>query len=250
VTGLIWVSLPRDLSVRTDVVGFPTFINFNVNRYFWAYGLGAVLFPVATFVLYAGFQWFARRGQPREPRRLRFVGESEPIPAGNPVLNRLALIASALFVGAVFGLELSIRNLRVSGWTLARVSLAYAALAVVVALALAWLLARPFWQLLATVNAAAIPLTIVGLYGVSKTTKVRVSADGAIHHYGFLPLWLALGATLALLGWLALSWRRLGGFAAAHAIERRAILAIAVPVALFLYVAAIPSTGGPIDMFH
>ncbi len=38
-------ALPESLGVRTDIVGWPTFANFNIDRYFWSYGLLVVLCP-------------------------------------------------------------------------------------------------------------------------------------------------------------------------------------------------------------
>ena len=47
-----YVALPESLDVRTDIVGFPTFANFNIDRYFWLYGLAVGFLPVATLGLY------------------------------------------------------------------------------------------------------------------------------------------------------------------------------------------------------
>ena len=60
--------VPEDLDVRTDIVGYPTYANFNINRYFWAYGFAVVLFPLLTFGIYLALtRVFARSQRPRAP---------------------------------------------------------------------------------------------------------------------------------------------------------------------------------------
>ena len=48
----MWSQLPHQLNVHTDIVGYPEAANFNIERYFWAYGLVAGLFPFLTLALY------------------------------------------------------------------------------------------------------------------------------------------------------------------------------------------------------
>ena len=60
--------VPDDLDVRTDIVGYPTYANFNVNRYFWAYGFTVVLFPLLTFGIFLALtRVFAHSEGPRGP---------------------------------------------------------------------------------------------------------------------------------------------------------------------------------------
>ena len=60
--------VPEELDVRTDIVGYPTYANFNINRYFWAYGLTVVLFPLLVFGIYVALtRIFARSNGPRGP---------------------------------------------------------------------------------------------------------------------------------------------------------------------------------------
>ena len=60
--------VPAELDIRTDIVGYPTHGNFNINRYFWAYGFAVVLFPLLTFGIYVALsRIFARSQGPRGP---------------------------------------------------------------------------------------------------------------------------------------------------------------------------------------
>jgi hypothetical protein len=249
-TYLIWLALPSGLSVRTDIVGFPTFNDFNVDRYFWLYEL-TWFFPLATLALYALLQWLARRGTPRPPRVPPAVGEHERFATPGRFSVEAAAIARVLFVGAVLGLELSISRSQTSDWirgVVVPAALFYSALAVGLAFVLARQSGRSFWTLLAALNAAATPLTLLALYGVSAATQVRVAADNTVHHYPFFPLWLALVAAAALGAWLVVSWRR-NGLAAARVLERRAIVFVVAPAGLFPFVASLGGALGPMQMF-
>ena len=44
-TLVLFVVRPSGLDVRTDIVGYPTFANFDIDRYFWNYGLLVVVLP-------------------------------------------------------------------------------------------------------------------------------------------------------------------------------------------------------------
>ena len=99
-------------------------------------------------------------------------------------------------------------------------------------------------------NTIAAPITVAGLYGVSESTQVTVTTTGVVHHYPWLPAWLAGGVALALLVWLVLSLSRATAPSARSAIERRALLLIVAPVAVFLFVASLPGPVGLLDSFE
>src|SRR5262249_4935872 len=110
--------------------------------------------------------------------------------------------------------------------------------------------ARPSWEVrLATINSLGIPLTVAGLSLVSAHTEVQVLSNNSVHHYPWFPAWLGVPLAAALFGWILVSLRRAGP-AAAVAIERRSVLLIAAPVALFAVVAHIPGDLGQIGLFE
>ena len=43
VTLVLYAMRPSGLDVRTDIIGYPTFANFDIDRYFWNYGLLVVV---------------------------------------------------------------------------------------------------------------------------------------------------------------------------------------------------------------
>ena len=122
----------------------------------------AWFFPLLTVGLYVLFRRLASRGAPREPRVAPVVGAHEPLASPGPTAARAAAIGRLVLVGAVLGVELVLSRSQTSAWIrdwLVPATLVYAALAAGLAFALARWQRRPFWLLLATVNAAATVLT-------------------------------------------------------------------------------------------
>lgn len=249
---LIWTHLPEQLDVQTDIVGFPIHSNFNPYVYFWRYwllvafvpivGLGLVL--LLSKLIPGGAAW-------RGPRALHPAAEpAAPEPADWQVAA--TGIGRTLFVGAIFGLELAIAAFNDTSWLLSvgvPVTAGYTLLASLVAVAVARLRRRPtdFWARLALVNAFAVPFCFAGLYAVSRATQVTIRASGEVHEYPWLPGWLALVGTAGLLAWAIAGARRADSL---HTHEGRLLLIVAGPVALLLFLAALPGVLGGIDMFH
>ena len=48
------LTLPRQLQASTSLIGYPTFTDFNINRYFIGYRLVAYGFPLLTLAAFAG----------------------------------------------------------------------------------------------------------------------------------------------------------------------------------------------------
>ncbi|HET7855406.1 MAG TPA: hypothetical protein VFL41_03020, partial [Gaiellaceae bacterium] len=251
----IWDRLPERLDVRTDIVGFPIHSNFNPYVYFWRYWLLVAFVPLValalvflfTKVIPGGAAW--RGPRPRAPA----AEPAAPEPAAWQVTA--TGIGRTLFVGAIFGLELAIVAFDDTSW-LAAVGLPVTAGYVLVASAAAFAAGRlrrapkDFWARLALVNALAVPFCFAGLFAVSRSTQITVRSSGEVHEYAWLPAWLALLGTTALLAWAVIGARRAAGAAGLRAHEGRLILGVAGPVALLLFLAALPGQLGGIDMFH
>src|SRR5207245_2247147 len=56
VVGSAFFLLPKGLDVHTDIVGYPTFYDFNIERYLWAYAAIAGAFPLVAILLYLFFR--------------------------------------------------------------------------------------------------------------------------------------------------------------------------------------------------
>jgi len=247
---LVWAQLPHALNVRTDIVGYPEAADFNIERYFWAYGLVAGLFPFLTLGLYLVLRRTVAPGHAQPLGLIDLLDERAPSASGDRV--SLATCAGAiLLVGVTIGFEAAVGG----GWQDYGgivLTLAATGYGLVVALIAALVIsAGPFRgadlaAALSAVNAALGTLTVLGLAWVSSGTKVTVSADGTVHHYPWFPWWLGAVITVALLAVVIRSLRS----TVAHRVERRVLLYVISPILLFVFLAVLPGAQLYMDSFH
>jgi len=242
--------VPDDLDVRTDIVGYPTYANFNVNRYFWAYGFVVVVFPLLTFAIYLALtRVFTRSEGPRGPipPPLERV-ETTPRASGRRAL--LVAAGRTLLVAFVLGLEVVVVSELLDNKALfVLTAIGYCAAVASLAWGASRIARRDLLDVVSTVNIAAAPLVLALLYGVSESTQVTVTATGAVHHYPWLPLWSAVALTAGVLVWLVRGLRRSRSSHRSD-VERRALLLVTAPVGLFLLVAYLPGDLGTINLFE
>ena len=251
----VWTELPEELDVRTDIVGYPIYSNFNIDRYFWLYYLVAGFVPLITLAVLLVLRRVIPRVEALPRRRRRSPEEEAPLaPASH---NEIAAVgvARVLFVGSIFGLETAIALSRESYWVYAiglPVTVGYALLASLAALGLRRVVEpqTTFWERLSLANAIAVSFSIAALYAVSRSTELTVTSTGRVHEYSWFPLWLAAGMTGAALVWVgrAALRGRVGG--ELRTLERRLLLVVAGPVALLLFLSQLPGAWGAMDMFH
>jgi hypothetical protein len=242
--------LPRSLEVTTDVVGYPIFANFNVDRYLWIYLLWVAFFPLAAIAidivlsrLTGGFLPVTRSAPGSHP--------PSDQPDGERAIPAVELVRTA-FVGLVLGVEVSI------GWDLdglgfLLVCMATALLYAAIALRIAVLAERfratlSLSERLAAVNIYGSPLTVLGLFAVSETTQMRVLSSGNIYRYPWFPLWLALLLTACVLAVAIIATRRAG--TRLPSLERRFVLLVPAPILLLLVLVRLPGELGVLDFFH
>ena len=259
ITAAAIVALWAPPGAKADVIGYPIFSDFNPHNYWYAYILVVGLFPVLALLLFLGLTRIGPRvglAIPPSRGRLRPLAGSGQVEASLdadrslPTYGRVAAVARVVVVGAVLGLEVAIASthvwlsvLLVAAGYLLFVGLGSVALRTVTS-------ARPTWEIrLATVNSLGTPLTVAGLSLVSAHTEVHVLSSNSVHHYPWFPAWLAVPLAAALFVWILVSLGR-AGLAAAAAIERRSVLLIAAPVALFSLVAHVPGDLGQIGLFE
>lgn len=263
-TTIAIVALWTPLDVRTDVVGYPVFRDFNINNYFTAYYLVIGFFPLAAVLLFLGLTRLAPRiglAVPGPQGSLRpatpGVEEGSPL-VGEPPLEEaseakrlLACAGRVAFVGGVLGLEAGVAANSI--WRgLVIGSLAYGFTAVLAAdfLVRRW---QPGWSVeegLAAVNAVGAVLSIAGLVAVSMNTEVTIASDGSVDQYRWLPVWLGLPAAAALAAVVVRSLRRMPSERRTGEIERRALLLISAPAALLVLLQAVVGDLGLLEGFH
>jgi hypothetical protein len=263
ITALAIVAIWGPLDVKTDVVGFPVFTDFNVLNYYRAYYLAIGFFPIAALGLFLLLTRFAPRlGLAAPPSRgglrtlLRAPGEEPVLAAEQPLgeapesKRRAVGAARIAFVGLVVAFEVGVAA---DSWALG-VPLGLGGYLIAVA-AGAWALgrARSGWPLesrVAAANAFGTLLTVAGLLAVSLSTELTVASTGEVRHFDWFPVWLAL-PLLAVLAWVVTAaLGRAGSAARAFDIERHALVLVAVPAGLFLLLQVMTGDLGELDMFH
>jgi hypothetical protein len=249
------------IGIKTDVIGYPIFANFNGYNYFRLYYLGVVFFPLVSLLLFLAFTRLGHRaeGQPRRPpASLRpppapaVASGLETGSAGSPGASRNRRVVGfsrVAFIGAILGLEAGIAADEI--WLLPLGIAAYGLLVTVAATALGshgrW--GAPFWERLATVNAVGAPLTVAGLIAVSSSTAITIISTESEKHYTWFPAWLGIPAAALLVAAVAVALGRAGFSLDVRAIERRAVVLIAAPVSIIALLAALPGQITLIDTF-
>lgn len=250
----LWLRLfPGRLPDQTDIVGYPILNNFNVVRYLHVYNAITLVFPLAMLASFAGLAfvpWF-RSGRTGRGTTTQRHPADEPQPMPDP--GRLGHMMRAAFVGFVLGFEIAFTTDGALGgfWpTVLATALVYVGLLTAIASGRNGG-GHQFWIRHAAINALVTPLTVAGLYGVSRASGVRVLADGSFDRYLWMPIALAAAGSVAALTWVAvpLTRARVRGEDIVN-IERKAVMFLAGPVLLFLLVAQLPGALGLMDMFH
>ncbi|HLI56106.1 MAG TPA: hypothetical protein VKY26_03630 [Actinomycetota bacterium] len=261
VTRIAYAMYPNYLSVKTNVVGYPTWANFNVDRYIHIYLMGVVVLPLAALVFYQAISMVERRIRKPGTRRVPFSRAIalDPGPEALPA-RKVAVIGTlrGWLVGFVLGIEFA-------DWTRTASHTAFWLLALAVSFIYLGLLAAvgsalesrgalggrwDRWDLQAAINAAFSPLTVLGLYAISSVTTVSVASPPSVVHYPWLPLWLALPVAAALECWVIAALRsRLRAGTSTREVEFGAVARIAGCVMVFLVVARMTGALGGVDFF-
>jgi hypothetical protein len=251
------------LDVKTDVVGYPVFKDFNFNNYFTAYYLAIGLFPLVALLLFGGLTRLGPRfGLAAPPSRgglrtlLRAPGEQPRLADERPLTEApeakrwVVTVARLGFVGAILGFELGVAANTLRAWIPIGI-VAYPLIALLAARLSRSL--RPEWSLdsrLAALNSFGALLTVAGLLVVALNTEVTVNSTGEVLHFAWFPVWLAL-PLLAILGAaVTVALRRAASAARALQVERWALLLVAAPTCLVLLHQVMTGDLGEIDMFH
>jgi hypothetical protein len=247
--------IPGAITYKTDIVGYPIFYNFNIERVDYLYYLDLVAFPVLSLLLYLALSHSRGSGwRGRLPPHATNT-HADKIRAPSNAYVRFAAVARIVFVGLVFGFEAAIvfNQSHSRFWlTTVAASLAYLVLATGAGAIFARLKGQAvsLADSVAAINAAVAPLAFLGLVGVSGVTSVRVSADGVVHSYPWFPLWLGVAATVVSGGWI---WTRLLLKSSGidwRGLERKAVLLVTGPILIFLVVARLPGDLSTLDAFH
>jgi hypothetical protein len=268
---MLWVRVPNALSIRTDIVGYQIFNNFNSLRYNDAYYFIALLFPALAIVVYLVLAWLGPIKRHPSPDHRIFpllgddildrAGHSAASMAPRPVLvtwfwaaARVGLPALAVAVEVSAGQARSLR-IDTAGVSLAA---AYAGSVVLVAALLREAAsggrgvhrqAHDLGTYVARVNSLAALVVVPLLYLVSQATSVTIDPGRRLVRYPWLPWWVVVAVTVVA----AWAWRRGSVRARTPADvrehEAKMLTWVVGPVVLFLVVAWLPVAIGGFQAF-
>jgi hypothetical protein len=249
---LVWSTRSTHLSGHLDVIGKPTFTDFDISPTFLKYRLITYAFPAGVILSYA---LLTRRG----PLKSRAPAARDvPVPLlpmqstqvsaddDTGALQSVALwrvIAPAVFVGFVAALGSGRLHAKL-GLPSVVAACAYAA----IVLALSWIASRlrlergpaylrpPRDRAAIIAGAAGSVAAIGGLWFVARHTEVMLP-HGHLRRWSWLPLWLAVVGILAAWAWGIDQLRR---GRSPQVTERRLRVVLLGSAAMYLVVAVIP----------
>lgn len=274
---VLWQTRSDKLTGPIDIVGYPTFENYDYTTSFTAYRLVTYLFGPLAIGLYALLYWRGPLRVPagiRSPEPIALVPVSRRRPAavgpdragtdsadtrsatyrpGSILAPLWRLIPPAIFVCLV--VSTGSRTGRVDLWGIASAVtyvLGVLALAVLGRWGQLWWSVRGDrtigpWSIiewLAAVNAAAgVAAAVGGIYLLSANSKMWTT-DGTVRIWSWMPWWLAL--TVTTLGWARLG-RQLRRGRSPVRLERQLRTAFLGSAAMYLLTASFP---GPVQTFQ
>ena len=231
-----------ELEVESDVIGYPTFHDFDSRHYIEIFWLAAAVFPVvmaASYVLLGRLlpRIFARYGN---RRAMVGIGAAGRIAVPGLAVGLTAAVAAGASGGAVW---------RAVGAGVVGYGAAVGACAAVLGAVQRDL---PFARCLALVNAAAVPLTLLSVAVVSAATEVTVVETGRVEHHAFLPWPVAVVVTAAAVAAMAVLLRRRSRSPLddLRRLEYAAVAGFAGSVIVYLVSAELPGSLNRFDAFH
>jgi hypothetical protein len=242
---LAWALVPTHLSGRFDVVGYPLYADFDVNRYFDAFYLIAIAFPLvalAAYVLAARFGPLRRQ----VPRRRADGAAIEDTYVDEPTttLGRWGRVA---VVGAVLGMIVGAGGSSDALTVTVEVAVGWVAFVGIVAAGARRWSAAPFGRVIGVVNAIGVFALLPLWARAAARAGVTVTSTGVTDHYPLFPIQVALVALAVGVAFFARAYRR--GSGDRSDLDRPLVRYVAVPLAIYVGLAFVPGDLGPMDAF-
>ena len=237
-----WYMGGHNLRTETDIVGYPTFANYNIEHYTELFILAAVVFPLVLGLSFVAFELVV-------PRLLARFSRPGVVEASG-VVGRVAVPGFAFGLVTAVSLQLSRGR---AGLAVAAVTVAYAAGVAVLSVVVAALRpGHPALRLMAALNAALVPALVLSLVAVSAATTVTVTSTGDVNHHAFLPWPVAAAGTVvlgAVVVWrLRRLWRR--PLDELRRFEWDVVTLVAGSVIVWFFTARLTGALGGLDAFH
>jgi hypothetical protein len=275
---LWWLREPRHLTGPIDIVGYPTFANFDYIPSFAAYRLVTYAFPIGVLAVYGLLAWRGPLRRPTNTRRRRSTAQMLALPPAEPDLTAaepslaraeadvpaqaavwptLGVAARLLLPALVVAVAASARsNSNHQGITPPGLAcgLVYLVGVPVLAAAITWVCVRPGPLRWAQLRSAIAPVngiagamaSVFGLWFISRHSVVVVLSDDRAQHWPWLPGWLAGLGMLVIAAWGVL---RLRGGRIPAAVERRLLSVVVGAASVFLITSRLPGELGRFQGF-
>ncbi len=254
---LLWLALPRQLHIRTPIVGYPIYAAFNYPLYLDTFYLIALVFPALSIGAYASLVWIGRRVSPTANPRSAAVGEvanpaTVAAPREDASESRLVWLAGSLVRLLVPAVAVAIevaaaspQRLRIGPGSLVAL-LGYLAIVNALAAALAPVRQMGFRQGLRLVNSYAALAPLVLLTLVSRGSSVLIVSTGHLVHYSWFPVQAAAIALVLAAGSVTFAlWRG----TSPRRVEIAVVAIVAGGVLVFLCTSALPGALGAFGGF-
>ena len=254
----IWELAPRGLRPPINIVGYPTFANFDFHPGFLKYRLLVWVIPaVSTAVLAVLWRWGPLAGTRPARRPEMSIDElrGDAVDRGHRVASplRLALVLPA--AGAT-ALAVSSRHGAVTGtFTAAGVlaGLGFTALVLLLGLLVAVVRPRPdrpglqsWLESTATVNGPASAIASALAVCIFARSTAAVSTSGRVQEWSWVPGWATVILVAGAAAWAVGS---LYAGVPARVVERRAAGILAGSVLVFMITSALPGPIGQLQGF-
>lgn len=235
--GLLAQFAAPSLSGPTDIVGFPTFANYNFGRQFWYYRLTVYAFPALTIVAYlllARFGPLRSRGARTANRTIRLV-EPAPIAPAVPAGPSWSALTRILLPAAVVVTACSARTGHTDLSAVAA-GIGYVAMVLVAAGVAARQTEGHLWRALSAANGVGGAVAaVLSLWFVSAHTVVHTVAG--MQSWPWLVWWAPVLAVIGILWWTA---RQLRSGRVARDVELTLLTVVVGAIALFLTISLLP----------
>jgi hypothetical protein len=243
---MLWAMVPRSLSGEIDIVGYPTFANYDHRPAFWAYRLVVYAFPLLLITFYAIIARLGplrRRPRPTSTGSIRMLEPPSIRRPPDPSSFRFGVIPRLALPLAVVVTAAGTRTGQTRGFA-AMCGLVYLLAILAVGVLSSFAASRgesrtgkaAFWDGVALANGAGgAAAALLGLWFVSRYTVVF--AQGTGRSWPWMPLWLAALGASAALSWTVHQMRR---GRPAWTTERTLLIVVVGSVALFLAISVLP----------
>lgn len=253
VSGAWWLTLPGELQQPDDIIGFPSFYNFDFRPLYLGHRLVTWVIPVVMALTYwATGRWgplsttaskVARNITTTDIAVVQAASRDDPTEVGPSWRHYPRLLIPAMLIALSFSARSNAPDPSISFVAVVLAVTYVLAVLSVGVVALRWT-GRP--DCVSLVHAYAAGLVAVGSVAWFARHSVTLDQNGAVDRWSWIPLWFVAACAVAVIAWVSL---RLRQGVAATSVEQRVVAVLAGSAVVYLLVADMPGAIGTIQGF-